>query len=189
VVNADQQTALQTNSSQVCSTEVSASQVNFTEIGTSQVDATQVEISQVNQIVVGMVTLLINQLDTSKITLPVSVTNQQFYSTDFLNHSQTSSIGSNQSSNFSELVRLLFLSSQFDLSFKITNFPTGQLAEASLTGFDASGRPNSGTLTLDIDGNGLGWFIDSTPWENSEFNLPLTDAAFKATPGSASYGL
>jgi hypothetical protein len=68
------------------------------------------------------------------------------------------------------------------------DLPTGQLAEATLTGFDASGRPNSGTLTLDLDGNGLGWFIDSTPWENSEFNLALTDSAFKATPGSASYG-
>jgi hypothetical protein len=30
-------------------------------------------------------------------------------------------------------------------------------------------RPTSGTLTLDLDGNGLGWFIDPTSWDNSEF--------------------
>jgi PKD repeat protein/DNA/RNA endonuclease G (NUC1) len=76
----------------------------------------------------------------------------------------------------------------FKLSFEITDLPTGQLAEASITGHDSFGHPNSGTLTLDIDGNGLGWFIDSTPWENSEFTQSLTSSAFKATQGSAAFG-
>jgi hypothetical protein len=32
------------------------------------------------------------------------------------------------------------------------------LAIAQLTGFDANGRPNAGTLLLDYNGNDLGWF-------------------------------
>jgi hypothetical protein len=44
------------------------------------------------------------------------------------------------------------------LTIKIQDLPTGQLAEANITGFDPTGRPNAGTLYLDTDTNGLGWF-------------------------------
>jgi hypothetical protein len=86
----------------------------------------------------------------------------------------------------------------FDLNIEITDLPTGQLAEANITRFDPTGRPTSGTLTLtlDTDANGLGWFIDSTPWDNSEYaqsagfaNGTLNaETFFRATPGSAAYG-
>lgn len=75
-----------------------------------------------------------------------------------------------------------------NLNIDITDLPSGQLAEASITGFDSSGRPNAGTLTLDFNGNGLGWFVDSTPWENSEFAQSLTDSASRATTGSDAFG-
>jgi hypothetical protein len=76
----------------------------------------------------------------------------------------------------------------FNLNIEITDLPTGQLAEANITHFDSNGRPTSGTLTLDTDANGLGWFIDSTPWENSEFGTVNSETLFRATLGSKAYG-
>lgn len=76
--------------------------------------------------------------------------------------------------------RLLQPQTPFDVGFVIKDLPVGQLAEAQITHFNASGQPIAGTLLLDHNANGLGWFIDSTLFDNSEF-------AFKATPGSAAY--
>jgi hypothetical protein len=60
-----------------------------------------------------------------------------------------------------------------------------------LTGYDTNGRPNSGTLTLDINGNNQGWFIDTTPGDNSEFDKQLTETAYQATnsPATGKYDL
>jgi hypothetical protein len=74
----------------------------------------------------------------------------------------------------------------FNLKIEVTDLPTGQLAEATLTGYNTNGLPNSGTLTLDTDGNGLGWFIDTTPDDNTEFDQNLSTTAFRATTGAAS---
>lgn len=65
------------------------------------------------------------------------------------------------------------------------------IAIAQLTSFAADGTPNAGTLLLDHNGNDLGWFIDSTPWENSEFAQPLSDSAYRATtsPAAGRYDL
>jgi DNA/RNA endonuclease G (NUC1) len=73
----------------------------------------------------------------------------------------------------------------FNLKIEVTDLSTGQLAEATITGYDSNGRPNSGTLTLDTDGNSLGWFIDTTPDDNTEFDQNLTPTAFRATTGAA----
>jgi hypothetical protein len=54
-----------------------------------------------------------------------------------------------------------------DLTFDITNLPTGQLAEATITGYDQLGRPNTATISIDDDANGVGWFIDTTPGDSS----------------------
>ncbi len=48
-------------------------------------------------------------------------------------------------------------------NFQITDFHQGQLAEA---GFDSSGKPNAGTILIDHDANGVGWFIDETLLDN-----------------------
>jgi hypothetical protein len=73
-----------------------------------------------------------------------------------------------------------------NLNFAITNLPTGQLAEATITGYDNLGRPNTATITIDDDANGVGWFIDSTPEDNSEFTG--MDNYLQANPNSAAYG-
>ncbi|MBF2009175.1 MAG: hypothetical protein IGS49_27970 [Chlorogloeopsis fritschii C42_A2020_084] len=69
----------------------------------------------------------------------------------------------------------------FNIHFSFTDLPTGQLAKAQITQFDQYGRPNGGTILIDDDANGVGWFIDSTPLDNSEFTTSLTDKAFRAT--------
>jgi hypothetical protein len=76
----------------------------------------------------------------------------------------------------------------FNLNIAVTDLPTGQLAEAQLTGFAADGTPNVGTLLLDYNGNDLGWFIDPTPWENSEFDQTLAATAYRANTNSAAAG-
>ncbi len=81
----------------------------------------------------------------------------------------------------------------FDLTLQVTDLPSGQLAEAQLTSFASNGTPNAGTLLLDFNGNDLGWFIDSTPWENSEFtpfdcSQGTEPTAFRATSSSPASG-
>lgn len=61
------------------------------------------------------------------------------------------------------------------------------LALATLTQF-TNGLPSAGTLTIDDDANGRGWFIDTTPWENSEFAIQNTEYSSITTPDSAAYG-
>ncbi|MEL6580873.1 MAG: hypothetical protein AAFQ14_14075 [Cyanobacteria bacterium J06621_12] len=60
--------------------------------------------------------------------------------------------------------------------------PSGQLAEATITGFDSLGVPNAGTIAIDHDANGVGWFIDSTPLDNSEFTVQNTGSFYPLLP-------
>ncbi|NEQ43013.1 MAG: DNA/RNA non-specific endonuclease [Leptolyngbya sp. SIOISBB] len=78
--------------------------------------------------------------------------------------------------------------SESGITFKITNLPTGQLAEAQLTRFNADGQPIAGTILIDNDANGTGWFIDPTPWEHSEFKIQNSEFNLQATADSAAYG-
>jgi hypothetical protein len=73
-----------------------------------------------------------------------------------------------------------------NLNSEITNLPTGQLAEATITSYNTNGTPKTATITIDDDANGVGWFIDTTPQDNSEFTG--TDTYFQATPNSPASG-
>ena len=79
-------------------------------------------------------------------------------------------------------------STQLDIDFQITDLPTGQLAEATITSFDENGTPNAGRIEIDHDANGVGWFIDPTPLENSEFRTQNTENYFIADPESEANG-
>ncbi|MDB9377893.1 hypothetical protein, partial [Nodularia sphaerocarpa] len=67
----------------------------------------------------------------------------------------------------------------FNITLQITDLPTGQLAEAQITNYDTLGRPKVGTILIDHDANGIGWFIDPTPFDNSEYTTTLTDTAYR----------
>jgi hypothetical protein len=64
--------------------------------------------------------------------------------------------------------------------------PTGHLAEGSITSYNPNGTPKTATITIDDDANGVGWFIDTTPGDNSEFTG--TDTYLQATPNSPASG-
>ena len=46
------------------------------------------------------------------------------------------------------------------------------------------GTAGQGVITLDVDAGGVGWFVDPTPLENSEFPIAFAPNSFLATPGS-----
>ena len=74
------------------------------------------------------------------------------------------------------------------IDFVVKDLPVGQLAEAQITLFDEQGRPIGGNILIDPDANGKGWFIDTTPFDNSEFNTALSDTAYRAAADSAAFG-
>ncbi len=136
---------------------------------TFQIDALKINLHQVNS----------TQINSTEISLPSSIALQQFLSSHNF---------SLQNTSVPTWVEFLQGSSPFNLNIEIADLPTGQLAEATITSFDPTGQPNSGTLYLDTDANGLGWFIDPTPWDNTEFSTTLSATAYRATADSLAYG-
>jgi DNA/RNA endonuclease G (NUC1) len=161
--------------------ESSPGQISTTQVGTIQIGTTQVSFGQIypGQIGTAEVIATMHQSGSSKASFTSGIMLQQFFSS----HNYDL-----QNTTVPTWTQFIQGTTPFNLNIEITDLPTGQLAEASLTGYDSFGRPNSGTLTLDLDGNGLGWFIDTTPWENSEFGIQTSDYTSTATPGSLAYG-
>ncbi|NEQ97090.1 MAG: hypothetical protein F6K30_10255 [Cyanothece sp. SIO2G6] len=50
------------------------------------------------------------------------------------------------------------------------------------------GLHSSNGITLDIDAAGQGWFVDSTPWESSEFSIPGSSTELRAEVSDAPFG-
>jgi hypothetical protein len=177
---------IQKSSSHIGSSQISPTEVSTSEYGSTQVDATQVEF---NQIDVGL--FAANQLNTSKITLPSIISNNQFLSSHDPRLNNIS-IGHNAVSNYltqlqSTLATYWNFPTDLNLNFEITNLPTGQLAEATITSYNNNnGTPKTATITIDDDANGVGWFLDTTPQDNSEFTG--VDNYLQATPNSAASG-
>ncbi len=67
-----------------------------------------------------------------------------------------------------------------DIRAVVADLPPGQLAEARPTKFDDQGRPVGGTLIIDVNASGRGWFIDDTPADHGEFTVSLSEVAFRA---------
>jgi hypothetical protein len=178
----------------VSPSQISASKINTIGFDSSQISLSQVSFSQVSppqntsgQVTAGQVTtgqinfpqISISEDDPTEISLSSSITLQQLLSSHNYNLQDTT---------VPTWLKFLQGPSLFNLNIEIADLPTGQLAEANITGFDPTGRPNSGTLVLDYNGNDLGWYIDPTPWDNSEYSQTLTDTAYRATPDSLAYG-
>ncbi|MGF1479362.1 MAG: FG-GAP-like repeat-containing protein [Cyanophyceae cyanobacterium] len=73
-----------------------------------------------------------------------------------------------------------------DIDYEIEDLPVGTLAEALVT-IDGEGELNGGTIIVDDNANGTGWFVDPTPEERSEFGR-LTSQSALATVNSEAYG-
>ena len=123
----------------------------------------------------------LNQLDLTKISFSPSVESKQFFSVHNSTPEITNVLNNTATNVWSDLLQT---ETQLDIDFRITDLPSGQLAEATITDFDDSGVPNAGTILIDHDANGVGWFIDSTPLDNSEFTAQNTDSYLLATAKS-----
>lgn len=77
---------------------------------------------------------------------------------------------------------------QFDLTFQIDSLDPGKLGGSALDSIDGDGKPRAGTIKLDDDAAGGAWFLDPTPFENSEFDTLINSFAATATSGPASMG-
>jgi hypothetical protein len=180
---------LQISSLHSNSFEIGIAQVGSTEIGTQktsthQIDSREIGVLQVTPAKFNFwqnspTQINSTQIDINEQPLPSSITLQQLLSSHNF---------SLQNTTVPTWLEFLQGTTPFNLNIEVTDLPTGQLAEANITGFDPTGRPSSGTLYLDTDANGLGWYIDPTPWDNSEFSQTLTDTAYRATPDSVAYG-
>jgi large repetitive protein len=157
-------------------TEVTATHIIGTEVSTAQISLSQDNSidSLSNRIILfptsSSTQVGISKFDSKEISLPSSISSEKFISSDF-SHLNTPNLLTSIYSTAQSIWHII--NTTIDLNFAITNLPSGQLAEATITGYDSNGRPNAGTLTLDTDGNSLGWFIDSTPDDNTEFDLSV----------------
>jgi hypothetical protein len=144
---------------------------NILEVRLSQVSPYQNDASQIQVVQFGT-----TPINSSEVSL--SSPNQSFQLLPV--HNSTSQL---VSSFYSTAQTFWHNTTPFNLKIEIQDLPAGQLASATITGYDTNGRPNSGTLTP--DGNGLGWFIDTTPDDNTEFDQTFSPSAFRATTGAA----
>ena len=148
-------------STQVSSTQIDTKQTSLRQIDSTEINSTQTDVLQLDTSQVGII----------EISFASSISPEQFFSvhnstlkiTNVLNNSATN-IWSN----------LLQSDTQLDIDFQITDLPKGQLASATITGFDDAGKSKAGRILIDHDANGVGWFIDETPLDNSEFTAHLS---------------
>jgi hypothetical protein len=169
----------QVSIAQVSPTQVSLTEVTLPQANPFQISSFHVSLSEIDTTQTQSAQISISKLGSFEISLSSSITLQQLLSSHNF---------SLQNTTVPTWLEFLQGTTPFNLNIEIADLPTGQLAEATITGFDPTGRPNSGTLYLDIDANGLGWYIDPTPWDNSEYSQALTDTAYRATSDSAAYG-
>ncbi len=175
----------QTTPKQIGTSQVGFSQNNFFQIGSTQTNSLQIS---TNEFFSSGSHKVFDQFNPIEVALPSTISLQQLNGSNLPNSiSPTHDLTSNYLTQLqSTLVTSWHLPTDLNLIFNITNLPTGQLAEATITGYDQLGRPNTATITIDNDANGVGWFLDTTPQDNSEFTG--LDTYFQATPNSAAAG-
>jgi hypothetical protein len=161
---------------------------NIIENGSRKINSSQFNSTSLIDptIITGMIESITTQPDIRqdnvlKGSFPSVVSSQQIFSGNF-SHDHASLLNT----IYSTAQTLWHIVTPINLTFAITNLPAGQLAEATITGYDKLGRPNTATITIDNDANGVGWFLDTTPGDNSEFTG--TDNYLQATPNSAASG-
>ena len=71
-----------------------------------------------------------------------------------------------------------------NIQIVVASLPGDEIAESTVTGFDADGRPDAGTITIDPTAQGVGWYVDSNPLADPEFT-ELSSDVYVAAPGSA----
>jgi hypothetical protein len=124
--------------------------------------------------------------DIWKLSLPSGITSQQFLNSELFSQNSNPQVFNIESTAANIWSNPFNSTTPIKFNFDITNLPTGQLAEGTITSYNTNGTPNTATITIDDDANGVGWFIDSTPGDSSEFQG--VGEYFQATPNSPAFG-
>jgi large repetitive protein len=167
-ISLPQTSVTQNSSAQDSSAQIGFHQISPMQIGTTEINSSEVSTSKIDS--APSTFDIADKFDSGEIPFSSSIPAQQLINSHF-NHTDDSSF----TNLYSTAQTLWNTPTQLDIDFQITNLPTGQLAEATITGFGDSGKPNAGTILIDHDANGVGWFIDETPLNNSEFTAQDTD--------------
>ena len=175
--------AFQNDTSKIGTTKIDTTERGIEEMGSAQVNPLQSDSSKIP-----FFKVVNRESNSSEIPFPPLISNNQFFSSN-ANHNSTSQIINELNNSATNIwSNLLQPDTRLEIDFQITDLPTGQLAEATITGFDEFGTPNAGTIEIDHDANGVGWFIDETPLDNSEFIAQDTDSFLLAAAESEASG-
>ena len=165
------------SSAQIGMAEISPTEVNTHQISTTQIDFGQLDISHKS----------VSNFDSRKISFSSGISSNQL-PTFYRSHNSNSQIFNQLNNSVKHIWSTLLPQTNIDITYEIKDLPSGQLAEATITGFDLEGKPNAGIVSIDHTANDIGWFIDPTPMESSEFGIRNSEFAFSATPDSEAYG-
>jgi hypothetical protein len=66
--------------------------------------------------------------------------------------------------------------------------PAGELGEARIDAVGPDGLPTAGTIVLSADADGVGWYVDLNPLENSAFGNSVGPDSFQAVADSPAAG-
>ncbi len=199
-VGIDENSFINLSPAQVSPTQISSSEVDFfefspTEVGVGEIAPTQISVPKISPTEVGVGEIAPTQISVpkispnnsnlTKISFASSISPEQFFSVHNSTPKITNVLNNSATNIWSDLLQS---ETQLDIDFQITDLPKGQLASATITGFDDAGKPNAGTILIDHDANGIGWFIDETPLDNSEFTAQNTDSYLLAATESEADG-
>ena len=190
----------QAGTSQVGSNQISTFEIGSNEIGSNEIGSLETSFiqnrfsqnssSEISFSKVGLNQISSNQADTFKIdpaeiAFPRTVSLEQFFFVHETTFETVNRLNNSATNIWSDLLKT---KTQLDIDFQVTDLPAGQLAEATITGFGNYGVPNAGTILIDHDANGVGWFIDETPLESSEFGVRNSESYLLAAAESEANG-
>ncbi|MEO1341538.1 MAG: hypothetical protein AAFV28_10465, partial [Cyanobacteria bacterium J06635_13] len=141
---------IQTGFVEQSSSQISPTQINPFDIGLGEIQSTEVDSTQIISDRVIKVQPIASKVSNLSSIEPENLFVLQQW---FIDHA----FSPNSSVSVSNTLNSLWnynLSTPFDISVEILDLPKGQLAEATITGFNDSGKPNAGTILIDHDANG-----------------------------------
>jgi hypothetical protein len=149
-ISSGQITLVHPTPSQVSSTKVSVSEVGSTQVSSTQISPTEVNPTQIDlnkEIFIsnGASDPYSTQVNFTEIPLPTSKTQPKLISSHLI-HTSNFLLGT----TYFTIQTLWHTITPIELDFKVTHLPTGQLAEATITGYNSDGTPKSATISIDI---------------------------------------
>jgi hypothetical protein len=165
-IGSDELSLIQKSPVQVSTTQISPIKESLLQTSTTQISSTQVSptpillgkigVNKDGSLQIGSCNLTFSPEDTiTKVSFPSSVTFQQL----FITHLDSSHSPNLQNTTVPTWTEFLQSPTPFNLKIEVTDLPTGQLAEATITGYDTNvtqiqviNQPTHGTLTQTPDG-------------------------------------